>query len=309
MSIMIKQEECSVPDDDSIDVVKEVDVKVERMEKSSELETSSDENHLLRVPSHQLPPTVIFHPGCKVVCMDYERGDPLVSFGTVLYVLVDLSSVQYTCKIQPIADGEPFLAKSASLQFGQGEPVWVKLSSGYMEGFVLSSAVRTNRELRYDITHSSAPWIHYGIPAGDVRCRPVGSARPILQDDGADQMPVGERDTSATESARSNCDDRESTRNVASFTADAPRAYQQVYRTDDNLTRSRETFDESRLQKRPRTETESSRSKRALKFPQCFNFRKLRDGKCSCSTLFREFANQFALSPMHIFSLVLSKQR
>ena len=176
MAHNIKQEDVIVIDDDDSMTGSAKDADADLKQEEVMHKGSS----LLPVPQSQIPERVIFRPGCKVVCVDFQQGTaPQVSYGTVQSVLVDLSSMVYQFKINP-ATGATFTAREDTLQFGQGEAVWVNASDGdgYVEGLVLSSSMTPGEERLYTISRPSQPGIYDAIPAKHVKYRSPGSTKP-----------------------------------------------------------------------------------------------------------------------------------
>lgn len=159
------------------------EVNITKDDKSVGTIDGSGHGRLLKVPLAQIPPNLIFHPGCHVVCMDFEVGmPPVVLYGIVQYAAVNLDSMGYVYCIQSKPYGEPYFASESTLQFAQAMPVWAKIPgvSGYSEALVFSSAQSApDTPPVYSVTKSASQGCYNNIPAKYIKYRGPGSAKPI----------------------------------------------------------------------------------------------------------------------------------
>jgi hypothetical protein len=150
-----------------------------------------DESHILKLSEDQIPPTLIFHPGCRVICINFEEeATPLVSYSTVLYTAIDLRSVSkdYIYKVLPTQPaGQEHYSKQENRAFAQGSQVFAEISKseGYVESLVFSCKRQSRTEqATYSVTRPFQHGLNHGICAKDVKYRPDGSNRPIVEEDG-----------------------------------------------------------------------------------------------------------------------------
>jgi hypothetical protein len=187
MTTYIKQE-------NDVEEVRAPELQAERENETIDSNGVIAEEDTLKIPEEQIPLALKFHPGCHVVCIQFDGRDmqPTVSYGSVLYAAVHLRSLSrdYVYKVQPKPAGEAFLAKEHMLQFAQATPVWVKNSESIeFEAIVFSSQQQSPAEDPiYIVTPVSSQGFHHGIPGRCVRYRVVG---PIDENDEID-APIEE---------------------------------------------------------------------------------------------------------------------
>ena len=173
MTTYIKQE-------NDVEEVRAPELQAERENETIDSNGVIAEEDTLKIPEEQIPLALKFHPGCHVVCIQFDGRDmqPTVSYGSVLYAAVHLRSLSrdYVYKVQPKPAGEAFLAKEHMLQFAQATPVWVKNSESIeFEAIVFSSQQQSPAEDPiYTVTSASRQGFHHGIPGRCMRYRVVG---------------------------------------------------------------------------------------------------------------------------------------
>jgi hypothetical protein len=161
----------------------------------------ADESHILELPKDQIPPTLIFHPGCRVICINFdEETTPVVSYGTVLHSAIDLRSVSrgYLYKVRPtLPAGQEYYSEGENLAFAQGSKVWAKISKseGYVESLVFSCERQSHDEQPvYAVTRPFQQGLYTRICAKDVKYRPEGSNRPIVEEEDDKMLATAENE-------------------------------------------------------------------------------------------------------------------
>ncbi len=156
---------------------------------TGDVDNDISELDTIKIPPEQIPPAVIFHPGCRVVFIKFgaARDMPsVVVYGTILYAAVNLKSRRrsFVYKVLSQPDGNEFLAHERALHFAQATPVSVTIPGGIdVDGTVFSSQLLANgEEARYTITtSSSSPGVTQTVlrevPARHVRYRVLSSEK------------------------------------------------------------------------------------------------------------------------------------